>query len=59
MPPQSGSGLLDTMRQEEIEAVLGHEVSHVASGDMVTGIKRLFMTHPPLEERIAALQAAA
>lgn len=86
--------------------VLGHEMAHVASGDMVTlsliqgvvnlfvmflsrvmiaalqrlalqhpqplpdklaafdiaaggasGIKRLFTTHPPLEERIAALQA--
>jgi heat shock protein HtpX len=30
------TGLLDTMRQEEIEAVLAHEVSHVANGDMVT-----------------------
>jgi heat shock protein HtpX len=24
------------MRQEEVEAVLGHEISHVANGDMVT-----------------------
>lgn len=30
------TGLLRGMRQEEIEAVLGHEVSHVANGDMVT-----------------------
>jgi heat shock protein HtpX len=30
------SGLLRTMRRDEIEAVLGHEVSHVANGDMVT-----------------------
>jgi heat shock protein HtpX len=29
------------------------------SGAMGEGIKRLFMSHPPLEERIAALQAAA
>jgi heat shock protein HtpX len=29
------------------------------SGGMGGGLKRLFMTHPPLEERIAALQAAA
>jgi heat shock protein HtpX len=29
-------GLLDSMSQGEIEAVLGHEVSHVANGDMVT-----------------------
>jgi heat shock protein HtpX len=29
-------GLLDNMRPDEIEAVLGHEMSHVANGDMVT-----------------------
>lgn len=29
-------GLLDNMSQEEVEAVLGHEISHVANGDMVT-----------------------
>ncbi|HUR41700.1 MAG TPA: protease HtpX [Verrucomicrobiae bacterium] len=30
------TGLLQTMRQEEVEAVLGHEISHVTNGDMVT-----------------------
>ena len=30
------TGLLENMSREEIEAVLGHEVSHVANGDMVT-----------------------
>ncbi|MGE0383725.1 MAG: protease HtpX [Gammaproteobacteria bacterium] len=30
------TGLLTGMRREEVEAVLGHEVSHVANGDMVT-----------------------
>lgn len=30
------SGLLQTMTRDEAEAVLGHEVSHVANGDMVT-----------------------
>ena len=30
------TGLLQRMRPEEAEAVLGHEVSHVANGDMVT-----------------------
>jgi heat shock protein HtpX len=30
------TGLLANMTQDEIEAVLGHEVSHVANGDMVT-----------------------
>ena len=30
------SGLLRTMRPEEIEGVLGHEITHIANGDMVT-----------------------
>lgn len=30
------TGLLQSMNQNEVEAVLGHEVSHVANGDMVT-----------------------
>ena len=30
------TGLLGSMSREEIEAVLGHEVAHVANGDMVT-----------------------
>jgi heat shock protein HtpX len=30
------TGLLQNMNQDEVEAVLGHEVSHVANGDMVT-----------------------
>jgi heat shock protein HtpX len=30
------TGLLQSMSREEAEAVLGHEVSHVANGDMVT-----------------------
>jgi heat shock protein HtpX len=30
------TGLLQRMRKEEVEAVLGHEVGHVANGDMVT-----------------------
>lgn len=30
------TGLLGTMDKREVEAVLGHEVSHVANGDMVT-----------------------
>jgi heat shock protein HtpX len=30
------TGLLQGMTQEEAEAVIGHEVSHVANGDMVT-----------------------
>ena len=30
------TGLLNSMAEDEAEAVLGHEVSHVANGDMVT-----------------------
>ena len=30
------TGLLESMNREQIEAVLGHEGSHVANGDMVT-----------------------
>jgi heat shock protein HtpX len=30
------SGLLARMRRNEVEAVLGHEIGHVANGDMVT-----------------------
>lgn len=30
------SGLLQRMNRQEIEAVLGHEIGHIANGDMVT-----------------------
>jgi heat shock protein HtpX len=30
------TGLLQSMTQEEVTAVLGHEVAHIANGDMVT-----------------------
>lgn len=30
------TGLLQSMNQDEIEAVLGHEIAHIANGDMVT-----------------------
>lgn len=30
------TGLLEGMTKEEVEAVLGHEVAHIANGDMVT-----------------------
>ena len=30
------TGLLQSMNREEVEAVLGHEVSHISNGDMVT-----------------------
>jgi heat shock protein HtpX len=30
------TGLLDRMRRDEVEGVLGHEIAHIANGDMVT-----------------------
>jgi heat shock protein HtpX len=30
------TGLLDRMNKEELEGVIGHEIAHVANGDMVT-----------------------
>jgi heat shock protein HtpX len=30
------TGLVNSMTRDEVEAVLGHEISHVANGDMVT-----------------------
>ncbi len=30
------TGLLRNMREEELEGVLGHEIAHIANGDMVT-----------------------
>jgi heat shock protein HtpX len=30
------TGLLQTMNKSEVEAVIGHEIAHVANGDMVT-----------------------
>lgn len=30
------TGLLGNMNKDEVEAVLGHEISHVANGDMIT-----------------------
>jgi len=30
------TGLLHSMNRDEVEAVIGHEVAHVANGDMVT-----------------------
>jgi Zn-dependent protease with chaperone function len=45
------------MSEEELEAVLGHEMSHVGNGDMVMpGFLRLFASHPPIEKRIRALR---
>lgn len=39
------TGLLQSMTHEEIEAVIGHEVAHVANGDMVTMALILSLIH--------------
>ncbi len=50
------SGLLRSMKPNEVEAVLGHEVAHVANGDMVTltliqGVVNTFVILPDPHHR--------
>jgi len=45
-------------RAHEPRDLPGEFAAFGISGGLATGLKRLFMTHPPLEERIAALQSA-
>ena len=50
------SGLLQRMNRQEIEAVLGHEMTHVANGDMVTlaliqGVVNTFVLLPRAARR--------
>ena len=40
-----------------LEDVLAQMAAFGISGNMKRGLTRLFMTHPPLEERIEALRA--
>src|SRR5215216_893108 len=51
------SALLQSMNEEEVEGVLGHEISHVANGDMVTMalIQGVVNTFVIFFARIAAL----
>ena len=48
------TGLLRSMSREEAEAVLAHEVSHVANGDMITLIQGVLNTFVFFFARIAA-----
>jgi heat shock protein HtpX len=45
-------------RAHEPQDLPGEFAAFGISGGLGSGIKKLFMTHPPLEERIAALQSA-
>ena len=54
------TGLVQSMTREEVEAVIGHEVAHVANGDMVTltliqGVMNTFVSKLLIHIRFAEL----
>ena len=53
------SALQALQRAHEPRDLPGEFAAVGSSGGLGSGIKRLFMTHPPLEERISALQSAS
>jgi heat shock protein HtpX len=55
---QSMIGALERLRQGHPHPLPDKMAAFGISGTLGTGLKRLFMTHPPLEERIAALRNA-
>jgi heat shock protein HtpX len=48
---------LERLRQQHPQPLPDQMAAFGISGTLGQGLKRLFMTHPPLEERIAALRA--
>lgn len=50
-------GALERLQQQHPQPLPDHMAAFGISGTLGQGLKRLFMTHPPLEERIAALRA--
>lgn len=50
-------GALERLRQQHPQPLPDQMAAFGISGTLGQGLKRLFMTHPPLEERIAALRA--
>jgi heat shock protein HtpX len=50
-------GALERLRQQHPEPLPDQMAAFGISGTMRQGLMRLFMSHPPLEERIAALRA--
>ena len=55
---ESMIGALERLRQRHPGPLPDQMAAFGVSGTIGHGLKRLFMTHPPLEERIAALRAA-
>jgi heat shock protein HtpX len=56
---QAMIGALERLKQRHAGPLPDRMAAFGISGGIGSGIKRLFMTHPPLEERIAALKAQA
>jgi heat shock protein HtpX len=52
-------GALERLRMGQAAPLPDQMAAFGISGTIGSGLKRLFMTHPPLEERIAALRAAS
>jgi heat shock protein HtpX len=52
-------GALERLRRGHSEPLPDRMAAFGINGTLGQGLKRLFMTHPPLEERIAALRSAA
>jgi heat shock protein HtpX len=50
-------GALERLRQQHPQPLPDQMAAFGITGTLGQGLKRLFMTHPPLEERIAALRA--
>jgi heat shock protein HtpX len=49
---------LETLGRGHAESLPDKMAAFGISGRRGEGLRRLFMSHPPIEERIAALQAA-
>ncbi len=52
-------GALERLRQQHPQPLPDQMAAFGISGTLGQGLKRLLMTHPPLEERIAALRASS
>ncbi|MBT8447462.1 MAG: protease HtpX [Gammaproteobacteria bacterium] len=50
---------LDRLKQGSQQPLPDQVAAFAISGGVAAGLKKLFMTHPPLDERIAALRSAA